>query len=503
MTPRLPARHLATSLLVALIAACVYLPRLGASGFASSEGFRALPAWSMIDSHEWDLPTLFGQAYVRKPPGLPWAIGVLSMALGKTEFAARLASALATILASVLTSLFAGRWLGRPWNLVAGSLYAVTPLFVAPGRAAEIEALHNLFCLTGSLVLLDLLVFQRVRGGLTPRLSAWWLGLGFVLGAMLLTKGPAGLPLLGGTLLACAFSGRSLRAAFNPGLFLSVLVGGALFAWWLYALRADLCALHGQPVIEPPARFLWKPGHAGQVLALLPVSLIGAAPSGLGVVLVLWPRRTPAMDEGACRMGRAAAWACVCSLLVYTIVGVSNNRYAMPVLTLTPLTLAAALQRGSERPVLDPIRRVLVGGAWVWIGALFIGAIAQAAWQDYRRETRTSGRNAGVALGEFLPDGAVVWGDQFIDTRPEVLWYAQRRAGELGKRVDVRWVPQPEEGVSVPPPGVYWIIRDDSHVDAPMEPEWERVKNVPQLTGEPAFRGMVHVFSYRLYKMGS
>ena len=75
-------------LLVALCAA-MFLPRLGVGGLSYTEGHRAIPAWEMLESGELLVTTMFDRPYMRKPPGIAWAIGASSLVFGQTELAAR------------------------------------------------------------------------------------------------------------------------------------------------------------------------------------------------------------------------------------------------------------------------------------------------------------------------------------------------------------------------------------------------------------------------------
>src|ERR1043165_6999072 len=123
--------------LVILIAAFVYLPFLGVRPPDFSEGHRAVPGWTMLESHDWWHIRMFGTTYIRKPPGTPWAIAASSSLFGETPFAARLPSALSAILMSAIAWFYGRRWFGA--GLAAGLAQALTPLFWSPGRTAEIE----------------------------------------------------------------------------------------------------------------------------------------------------------------------------------------------------------------------------------------------------------------------------------------------------------------------------------------------------------------------------
>src|SRR5215207_5743092 len=60
--------------LVLVVAGSIYWPMLGSSGFAFSEGQRALPGWTFASEGDWFIPRLLDQPYLRKPPGMPWVI---------------------------------------------------------------------------------------------------------------------------------------------------------------------------------------------------------------------------------------------------------------------------------------------------------------------------------------------------------------------------------------------------------------------------------------------
>src|SRR5262249_8439204 len=90
-------------LIVLVAAGLVYWPFLGHSGFAFSEGQRVFPGWEMARGGDWLVPRLFGQAYLRKPPGMPWAIALASFVFGENEFSARSVSALAVTLGALIS----------------------------------------------------------------------------------------------------------------------------------------------------------------------------------------------------------------------------------------------------------------------------------------------------------------------------------------------------------------------------------------------------------------
>jgi 4-amino-4-deoxy-L-arabinose transferase-like glycosyltransferase len=97
--------------LLAVLAACVATLwfRLGSTGLSMSEGHRAVPAWEMLRTGEWWVTRMFGEIYVRKPPGMMWAIAGVSAVFGETAWSARAVSALACTAMALAAWWFARR----------------------------------------------------------------------------------------------------------------------------------------------------------------------------------------------------------------------------------------------------------------------------------------------------------------------------------------------------------------------------------------------------------
>jgi 4-amino-4-deoxy-L-arabinose transferase-like glycosyltransferase len=483
---------------VVAAAALVYWPFLGYSGFAFSEGQRVLPGWNMAHSGDWLVPRLFEQPYLRKPPGMPWAVALTSLVFGESEFSARSVSAFSMTLAALLSFGFATRWFGRPWGLAAGLASVLTPLFfLSPtspvGRSAEIEALHNLFVQGSMLVMIHLLVAQAGR----RRPAAWALALALAAAGMALVKGPAGLPCLGGAIFGACIAQRSARPLRRGGMWTGLAIGAAIVGFVAWKITQRVHQLPQMPVTEPASRFLWRSGENLAVLALPLTTLLSALPTSLSLPLAFGLPSRPDTDSD--EITRALAWTCLCSMLIYAVVGVSNTRYTMPAITILPCLWAPVLrchfeQDSSQRPAW---RRVLLDRIWIWDAALLLAGIASIAYTEPRRAHRTSGRDAGAALGEVLKDRTEIWGDQLADNRPEVFYYAQRRAHELGRAVRPRWIPTGSAGPGdcpLPPPGGYIALLDGE--------ELERYQGTGRLEGlAEVFAAQAHKFEFRVFRV--
>ncbi|CAG1007490.1 hypothetical protein PHYC_03439 [Phycisphaerales bacterium] len=487
--------------LVLAVCILVFWVRLGHSGLASSEGFRAIPAWEMLQSGDWLLTRLFDLPYLRKPPGIVWAIAASSSVLGQTEFAARAVSALATTLACLLTLVVGDRWFGRPRGLCAACAFALMPCFWMPSRSAEIEALHNFLALASAVVIVELALSRPARPAWKSAVLAA-VG-GVCIGATLLTKGPAAAPFLAAVLAGACVSSRSIRAMVRPWIGFAAIAGVLIFVAWYAVLRTRLDLLHLDSVTET-ARFLWRPGKELRVLALTPSALAGALPWAIALPFALAIRSHAGGREDL--LGGCVSWAVVLGLISYAILGVDNSRYAMPAITFVPLAYAYALSRHAPS----------IGAAGRWgrvmllnrplipiLGFLALG-VGYAQWQDNWREQRHSGRRAGIELGAALPPNASIVADELIDTRPEVLWYARREAMRRGDGLAVRWRPGLALDPGLASDSEFVAFRSDEAPRENTEPEWTVLKRGRgNATPTPWYTGTVHVFEFAVFKPGS
>ncbi|MEZ6242542.1 MAG: glycosyltransferase family 39 protein [Phycisphaerales bacterium] len=464
-------------LLVVLVCAAVYWPLLGRGGLAMSEGHRVIPGWEMLDSGDWLTPQMFGEAYVRKPPGMSWAVAVSSMAFGRTEWAARAVSALAATLMALVAWRVGTRWFGSPWGLAAGLAQALMPQMWESGRSAEIEALDNLGTQVAALAVLEIMM-SAPRARTSQRLA---LGVVLAIGLIVmgLAKGPAGAPVIAGAMISGVIVRR--RGIVRPELWGGLALGtlalvGVLYAVWRSVEASGLGSpegLHGT--------HLWRPGHLLGVITLAPTAWVWALPASLAFLFVWGPdarREVEGDEEGGERLvrARALAYAWLVSLGIYTALGISNARYAAPAAALLPLGVAY-VARGAWRAGAFTDRRraiaraMLLGAAWSWVVVLTIGAWAYIATREASVRA-TSGREAGLEMARVLAEGiesgqittpTTLAADDAIEARPEVLGYARRelaRAGHAGE-LQMAWVVGNWEDLG-PKPGGLTLIRLDA-----------------------------------------
>lgn len=459
------ASRVRQAVLLAAVCCAVYLPGLGSTGLSMSEGHRVIPAWEMLDDARagephWMVPRMFETAYLRKPPGMMWAIAASSAVFGETEFAARLPSAIASTLLAVAVWGFGTRWFGSPWGLAAGLAQALLPVLWPSARSAEIESLHVLTTGLAALLVIQAGMDRRTGG------VRWSVALAVAVGAMVLTKGPAGLPLVLGAMLGVGWAAR-------PGFVRLLAVGlgamtGVILS--LSMLERVWSSLEEPAVRQGVGSFLWERGKLLEILLISPTVLATMLPASLALLFPWGPdasRERAGDDSGDAGVAsRALALSCVAVLVVFEVSGVSNARYGLPLCALlTPLV--AYVARGAhgsfvgKRPAIA--RAMLLGRAWVWPVLLLVGAgVYIGVLEPHRRAS--SGRGAGVALAAHLPDGAEVWADEMIEARPEVLLYAAREAAREGRQVRVRWI-KPEFMPAEHPEGLLLLLREDDLID--------------------------------------
>lgn len=462
-------RHVAIVLLACL---CVHWVLLGRAPFRQSEGHRVAPAWAMLDSGNWLRTEMFELNYVRKPPGMPWAIAASSAVFGRNEFAARFPSALACTLMA-LGALAIGRaWLGSMGGLAAGLSQAVLPLMWGPARSAEIEALNTLSTQLAALPLVALLL--RPPGERRAALAGLSALCAAGIFAFALTKSAASAPCVAGAIIGACAARRSARPLLNPLALGAVAVGAAaaVGALWFIAKGNN-----DPDAVRETGSFLWD--RPGRTALLLPLALAAALPSSLALLWAFGPdahRETQGSDEQwnrAALFGRACALAWAASCLLYVALGVDNPRYLMPAsIFLAPVVgyaVRGAWGGGGQGPFArggflparrDLLRRFIFRGPAAWCGLLVAAGLIINTRAVEGTPTAT-GRTAGAALSAAVPDGATVWADDLIEARPDILLYARAAAASEGRALRPLWAKPRMHRAELPPVGDYLLIRTD------------------------------------------
>lgn len=454
-------------LALALIAWLVYEWMAGSSGLSMSEGHRAIPAWEMLKNGNWLSPTMFEQPYLRKPPGMPWAIAAFSSVMGETELAARSVSAVSMLLAAWVSAWYASRWFGKGAAFWAGAAHLLTPWFWESGRAAEIEALHNLGIVCAAWGAADTLAMGTKRS----RVSLLLFGAGVLIAG--LAKGPAGV-LIMVALAASAWivkpggGWKHARAAAAQlgvvAIAAGTVLGGLGIVIWQRTHAGPI-----EPITQSVTEFLWSVGRIGKIVQMPFVVLASALPLSLAAAWALMKRSHTegAGPAGGSDAGRMLAVAFFAGIALFAIAGVSNPRYLLGLAALLSPLAGWAVQETTPAVWMKAGRVQPRIAAWATMGILMTGSIVYTIASEAQRRT-SSGQGAGTRLAREFGSGSVIIADDLVEARPEVLWYLAQRAKQEGREVRVIWTPASRygEGKHAWPTGVNGaLLRSDEKSD--------------------------------------
>ncbi|MBI1371056.1 MAG: hypothetical protein GC162_20695 [Planctomycetes bacterium] len=505
-TGSLAARRGMPPALAAMAVLCVALFTnlwaLGEGPLARTEGHRALTGHEMVTTGQWLVPHLYGKAYVRKPPGMYWAIAIVESIAGRAdELIWRLPSAIGAAAMAMILWAFGRRWFGETAGLVSGLSYCGLVALWAQNRSADIDALNTLASATAALVLIEL------GFGSGEKRWAWSLVLAAATGATLLLKGPAGLPVMGGAIVGASVMNRHWRWLARPSTWGGLLVGLIVFgAWaWLaltfvreHAMTQDMTGVN-----EVASRLSFTDGERLRDAALLgPELLVLGLPLTLAIPFVMLRSAGEAMSESERRLSRALVGAFIAAIVISMLALLNRPRYGYMVLTLLcPLAgcVVELWRRGGygemARTRLRQISTVstlalvglslgLIAISWreahesrpllITSGVLIalVGAVSLFAWITQRRaiggwtlvmlialaalpfnafktaqEFDHSGRAAGLVMRDIVGADATIAAELAVMNNPELFHYAQvhvvrypRGMSEIMDRPDPCWV---------------------------------------------------------------
>jgi 4-amino-4-deoxy-L-arabinose transferase-like glycosyltransferase len=342
---------------LAFLAALALLPGLGSSSrLTYHEAFVAQGAREILDSGNWEYPTIGGLPWLEKPP-LPWWLvaGLGRCVGGVNETVARFPSALAAIAMVWGVAVLAARHYGPGIGLLAGAVQATTAWTVTRGRLAEADIL--LACL----ITWAIVAFERVEAVGAPRrhLGRW--AFFALLGATSLVKGIGfGAVLILAVVAAvlawrrdgaalrrlCFFRGWVLAAVLATSwpLLMWARHGSGALALWTMHVTDRLAAHPGMFASEPWWKYVL--GILAQALPWTPLALAGAWRSlGRAVLGGVGERVPQAVVDGDRLLW---AWT-VMPLALLSLATVKNAHYAIAAQVPWSIWAALALARLGER----------------------------------------------------------------------------------------------------------------------------------------------------------
>jgi 4-amino-4-deoxy-L-arabinose transferase-like glycosyltransferase len=335
------------SLLIFALAFICFIPLPADVPLAGTEGHRALTAHEMVTTGEWVVPRLYGRVYLRKPALHYWMQAASEWISGRANpFVWRLPSTLSAAATALAVCLFAARWFGRAAGIVSGLCFVAIFTLWGQNKGADIDVSNTLFATLAALFLCEL----YFRDPLRP--IPWAIAAGLAIGATLLVKLHAGLPIVLGVWLWAAieaFANRPRRRFFaRLAAWLPWLLGIAIFAAYalgtLAYLRSHNMAIDVSGLQEAAEDVRLRMSRAGYVLewVLLPLTLcLYTLPVSLALPLAFSRELKPA-DPKAARIRRALAASILLSWLVDFLSGMHLPRYGFVTLPLI-CPLAGAL----------------------------------------------------------------------------------------------------------------------------------------------------------------
>jgi 4-amino-4-deoxy-L-arabinose transferase-like glycosyltransferase len=345
-------------------------------------------AQEMVESGDWIVPRQLKEPFPDKPILYFWAIAASLKIFGMSEAAVRLPGLLFGMLGTLSTAALAWRTLGRRTGLIAGVFYAsmILPsaLIQLPAHDAALVAWINLALLCfwesecpekrGQSPVVGSTLRAVPANGDRPLFSAWaWtVAAGAVLGLAILTKGLAGVALVGIAYGGYLIVSRRLRVkhCFRAALALSV---AAIIAssWYLAMERSNPGYLRYYFFERHVLGFLTSSQpHNGQPWwYYLPILIVGGIPWIAYLPLLVqdtvsrWRKGMPAVTDarGNRPLLLLGCWFVGCTLFL-TVSSSKLFIYLWPVFPALAILIAVVWAR--------KIDGVLSNGANRWIGRI-------------------------------------------------------------------------------------------------------------------------------------
>jgi len=325
-------------LIVLAVWAAIYLPALGSLAIKGEEGRRILPAISMLETGNYLVPIVGGEAYFRKPPLINWLVAVSFKVFGqRNEWTARLPSGLCVLAVAIAFVTVARATLGPRGSIMAAIIWLTSIGIIEKGRLIEIEGLYVSLC---GLAIIFWLSFWEQRK------AAWliWIPASIFLGLGLLAKGPLHLVFFYAVVLAVLWKVKNWRLLFHPAHFVGIVLMLGIFAAWAVPFAqatSNALALH-----KWSSQFLGRLRGDDFKFSTWVLNI----PHGL-VYLLPWTFFLPLVrfsvfpEEQDRQIARSLAWGTLVPFVVVNLVPGALPRYSMPALVpaswLLAMTLAA------------------------------------------------------------------------------------------------------------------------------------------------------------------
>jgi 4-amino-4-deoxy-L-arabinose transferase-like glycosyltransferase len=421
-----------------LVLWCGFLFGYGLSGpLYRTEALRAIIGQSALDGH-WLTPTLYGEPFLTKPPGVYAAIGLTSWPAGRvTEVTARIPSAIAAALTVLFAFSTLRRFVGAGRAFAAALLLPVSFLWLDKAPSSEIDILQLAWV---SAALFSFLRAYAAKEAARPRAAfGWWVAALLCVTGGFLTKwtAPAFFYLAVGPFLV--WRGR-LRWLFATDHLLGVAVAIALCATWAGCVSAEVGwdALSDTVRQEAAQRFApkatGKPYPWAESVAFPAVLVAACLPWSIPALLSLRGRGLKSAqgpERMLVQLLHCWAWP---NVLFWSLPAQHNVRYVLPVAPAITLLGVIAMYHWTAR--LAAAGRRFASARAGLVVAVLVWAVVKVVFVEGVVPQRTADRNArptGEHLARLVPPGEILYLCRLKDEG--VLFYYGRPARRL-KRIE-------------------------------------------------------------------
>ena len=375
-------------LLVTLVWALIYLPRLGSLEIKSEEGRRILPAVTMLETGNYVVPQIGSEPYLRKPPLVNWLVAGSFKSFGvRNEWAARLPSVLCVLAVALAFVSITRRALGPNGSLAAAMLWLTNFGLLEKGRMIEIEALY--VSLT-ALAFICWLSWWKERRWLAWTVPWIFLGLG------LLAKGPLHLVFFYAVIGAVLWQAGELKRLRSVPHFVGILLMLGIFAAWaipcLLIVQADHVATVWTKQFS--GRLSGDNFKLGDWLLNIPRGIAYLLP---WVALLPFARFALLENEDDRKLSRALSLGVAIPFLAVSLMPGALPRYTMPLLAPAIWLLAIFIR---EHALLwpKPLRKAITWTVVAITGAMLIYSLAIIPLLQRREKVRPIAARIDAAL---------------------------------------------------------------------------------------------------------
>ncbi|MFN4258858.1 MAG: ArnT family glycosyltransferase [Gemmataceae bacterium] len=419
--------------LLLLVCGYLFFFGLNTGELYRTETLRAILAEEMLRGGNWIVPTLYGEPWLTKPPGMYVAIAVCSWPLGEVrEWSARLPSALAATVTVFALYWYTRRQLGRLGGLLMALALPTNFMWLDKASAAEIDMMQTMWV---TLAIVCLLHAVEMDGNGSS--FFWWFAALLCVAGGVLTKWTAP-AFFYGTAIPFLWWRGQLRLLFRwPHLVSAACAAGICLAWIGAVIHQAGWDLF-YDTVSREALVRLSPGHHPKPYPWLetlrhPVVIIGVTlPWSAYALLTLHPGFFRLWDERGQLLWQALHCWTWPNLLFWTVIPEHATRNNFPLcpglVGLGALVWIAWLQGkpvpGASQQPLRWLRRHAVGILAGFIVAWFLLKLVFVQVAIPQRMAQRQPRAKGEHIAAYVPAGQPLYLFQLKD---EGLMFYYRR----------------------------------------------------------------------------